>query len=154
MSLEVDRALVLPYNTHIDSNKQGAEQMEAFKTWEQMTPLEQYACTYWDMYKDANGVRPRGIDTTSWTLEQFEAEFVQLGRAIEQAEIARKAAEAEAQNAFEMRVQGLLMSGAKDRAMALRWIHEAEGSDGDEDYLCYLLGLPYGYFRKVDRVIV
>jgi hypothetical protein len=122
--------------------------MEAFKTWEDMTALEQYACQFWDMYKDAYGVRPRGIDTTSWTLEQFEAEFVQLGQAIEQAEIARKAAEAEAQNAFEMRVQGLLMSGAKDRAMALRWIHEAEGSDGDEDYLCYLVGLPYRYFVK------
>jgi hypothetical protein len=122
--------------------------MNEFKTWEQMTPLEQYACTYWDMYKDANGVRPRGIDTTSWTLEQFEAEFVQLGQAIEQAEIARKAAEAEAQNAFEMRVQGLLMSGAKDRAMALRWIHEAEGSNGDDEFLCYLVGLPYGYFVK------
>jgi hypothetical protein len=32
--------------------------------------------------------------------------------------------------------------------MALRWIHEAEGSDGDEEYLCFLVGLPYGYFRQ------
>jgi len=38
--------------------------------------------------------------------------------------------------------------------MALRWIHEAEGSNGDEEYLCHLIGLPYGYFRSVDRVIV
>ena len=124
--------------------------MEAFKTWEEMTVLEQYACQYWDMYKDAYGVRPRWIDTTKWTLEQFEAEFASLATAIEQAEVERKAAEAEAQHDFEMRVQGLLMSGAKDRTMALRWIHEAEGSNGDEDYLCYLIGLPYGYFRKVD----
>jgi hypothetical protein len=30
----------------------------------------------------------------------------------------------------------------------MRWIHEAEGSNGDDEYLCYLVGLPYGYFRK------
>jgi len=124
--------------------------MEALQTWEEMTVLEQYACQYWDMYKDAYGVRPRWIDTTQWTEEQFEAEFASLATAIEQAEVERKAAEAEAMHAFEMRVQGLLMSGAKDRDMALRWVHEAEGSNGDEDYLCYLIGLPYGYFRKVD----
>jgi hypothetical protein len=75
--------------------------MEDFKTWGEMTVLEQYACTYWDMYKDAYGVRPRGIDTSAWT-----------------------------------------------REMALRWIHEAEGSNGDDEYLCYLIGLPYGYFRR------
>jgi len=119
-----------------------------------MTVLEQYAYQYWDMHKDAYGVRPRCIDTSSWTEADFEAEFVVLGRVIQQEEIARKAAEERAMHDFEMRVQGLLMSGAKDRAMALRWVHEAEGSNGDEDYLCYLVGLPYGYFRKVDRVIV
>ena len=122
--------------------------MEAFKTWEEMTVLEQYACTYWDMHKDAYGVRPRCIDTTQWTEADFEAEFVILSKVIEQENIARKASEERAEHDFEMRVLGLLQTGAKDRAMALRWIHEAEGSDGDDEYLCYLVGLPYGYFRK------
>ena len=119
-----------------------------------MTVLEQYAYQYWDMYKDAYGIRPRGIDTSAWTEEQFEAEFRQLGMIIADNDRERKEAEERAMHNFEMRVQGLLMSGAKDREMALRWIHEAEGSNGDDDYLCYLIGLPYGYFRKVDRVIV
>jgi len=122
--------------------------MEQFKSWEEMTDLEQAQCTYWDMYKDAYGVRPRGVDTSGWTLEHFEAEAKILGAAIEQSEIERKAAEAKAQHDFEMRVQGLLMSGAKDRDMALRWIHEAEGSNGDDEYLCFTQGLPYSYFRK------
>ena len=124
--------------------------MEAFKTWEEMTTLEQYACQYWDMHKDAYGVRPRGIDTTAWTEADFEAEFVVLSKVIDQENQVRKAAEDKAAHDFEMRLQGLLMSGAKDRDMALRWIHEAEGSYGDDDYLCFILGLSYGYFRKVD----
>ena len=128
--------------------------MEDFKSWEEMSVLEQYACQFWDMYKDAYGVRPRGIDTSSWTEEQFEAEFVSLSRTIEANYKEQLIAEEQATIDFEMRVQGLMMSGAKSYEMALRWIHEAEGSDGDEEYLCFLVGLPYGYFRKVDKVAV
>jgi len=124
--------------------------MEAFKTWEEMTVLEQYACQFWDMYKDAYGFRPRHVDTAAWTLADFEREFEQLGAVIEQEEIMRKEAEAKSMHEFEMRMLDLMRSGAKDREMAMRWVHEAEGSNGDEDYLCYLIGLPYGYFRKVD----
>jgi hypothetical protein len=116
--------------------------------WEEMTVLEQYACQYWDMYKDAYGVRPRGIDTSAWDEATFEAEFVQLARVIDEENKLRVAAEAKAAHDFEIRMLDLLVSGAKDREMALRWVHEAEGSDGDDEYLCYLLGLPYRYFVK------
>jgi hypothetical protein len=122
--------------------------MEAFKSWEEMSVVEQYACQFWDMYKDAYGVRPRGIDTSTWTEADFEAEFVSLSKVIEQENKARVESEERAAHDFEMRVLGLLQSGAKDREMALRWVHEAEGSNGDDEYLCYLVGLSYGYFRK------
>jgi len=125
-----------------------------FKSWEEYTPLEQAACTYWDMYKDAHGFRPRHIDTSTWTLEQFEAEFRDLQEVIEREAILRNDSQARASHEFEMRMLSLLQSGAKDREMAMRWIHEAEGSDGDDEYLCFLLGLAYGYFRTVDKVIV
>ena len=120
--------------------------MEAFKTWEEMTTVEQYACQFWDMYKDAWGVRPRGIDTSSWTEAEFEAEFVSLSKTIDANYKVQLEQEERAQHDFEIRVLDLLMSGAKDREMALRWIHEAEGSNGDDEYLCFLLGLPYRYF--------
>jgi hypothetical protein len=119
-----------------------------FTTWEQMTTLEQYACTYWDMYKDAFGIRPRGIATSSWTEADYLAEFKQLGEIIDREEIARKAAEAINLEKFERRVAELLSIGAKDSDMAMRWIHEAEGTQGDNDYLAWTLGLPYQYFRK------
>jgi hypothetical protein len=124
-----------------------------FKSWEEMTTVEQYACQFWDMYKDAYGVRPRGIDTSSWTEAEFEREFVQLSKTIDANYRDQLAREEVAKHDFEMRMLSLLQTGAKDREMALRWVHEAEGSDGDDEYLCYLLGLPYRYF-VVDTVAV
>jgi hypothetical protein len=124
-----------------------------FKSWEEMTTVEQYACQFWDMYKDAYGVRPRGIDTSSWTEAEFEAEFVQLSKTIDENYRDQLAREEVAKHDFEMRMLSLLQTCAKDREMALRWVHEAEGSNGDDEYLCYLLGLPYRYF-VVDTVAV
>ena len=120
--------------------------MEAFKSWEEMSTLEQYACQFWDMYKDAYNVRPRGIDTSAWTEAEFEAEFVQLGKTIEANYKLQLESEAKAVERFEAQVESFIQSGAKDRATAIRWFHEAEGSQGDDEYLCYLLGLPYRYF--------
>jgi hypothetical protein len=120
-----------------------------FKSWEELSELEQYQATYWDMYKDAYGVRPRGVDTSNWTVETFLKEFAYLGLVIEREDIARKEAEASATVVFEQRIQSLIEAGAKDRATAMRWIHEAEDTNGDDDYLAYTLGLPYQYFRKV-----
>jgi hypothetical protein len=101
------------------------------------------------MYKDAFGIRPRGIDTSAWTEADFLAEFKELGEVIDREEIARKSAEAKAIELFERRVAELISVGAKDYEMAMRWIHEAEDTNGDDDYLAYTLGLPYQYFRKV-----
>lgn len=122
--------------------------MNEFKSWEEMSTVEQYACQYWDMYKDAYGVRPRGIDTSNWTEADFEAEFKVLGEAIEREDIARRAAEAEAVTKFEQHVVNTMCMGARDRETALRWIMDASDAGGDWEYFCYLNGLPYGYFNK------
>jgi hypothetical protein len=131
------------------ANKEHEMSEFTFKSWEEYTPLEQAACTYWDMYKDAHGFRPRHVDTSTWTLEQFEEEFKSLEDIIDRENTLRKEREEAASHEFEMRMQDLLRSGAKDRAMALRWVHEAEGSNGDDEYLCFLVGLSYGYFKVV-----
>jgi hypothetical protein len=120
-----------------------------FKSWEEMSVLEQYACQFWDMYKDAYGVRPRGIDTSSWTVEQFEEEFESLQKTINANYEQEKEQQAEAMVAFEARIAQVIASGARNRDTAMRWIHDAEGSQGDDEYLCFLVGLPYGYFKKV-----
>lgn len=121
--------------------------MEQFKSWEEMSELEQAQATYWDMYKDAYGVRPRGVDTSGWSLEYFEAEFKVLGEAINQEEIARKESEARAIVKFEDSVANLMHTGT-NRERVIAWLMDAEGANGDSEYFCFTQGLPYGYFRK------
>ena len=118
------------------------------KSWEELSKLEQAQYIFWDMYKDAHGFRPRGIDTSSWTLEQFEAEFADLGSIIKKEDDQRKINEAEAIVKFEDRVLNLMHNGTnRDRVIA--WLMDAEGANGDFEYFCFTQGLPYGYFKKV-----
>ena len=119
-----------------------------FKSWEEMSELEQAQCTYWDMYKDAYGVRPRGVNTSSWTLADFEQEFASLGSVIQREEADRKVAEDEAIEKFEQHVLNTICMGARDRETALKWIMDASNANGDWEYFCFTQGLPYNYFRK------
>ena len=118
------------------------------KAWNELSALEQAQSTHWDFYKEAYGFRPRHLDTSEWTLEDFDREFALLATVCEQNRIEREAAEAQAIVRFEARITDLIQSGAKDRETAMRWIHEAEGTDGDDSYLCFQLGLPYRYLVK------
>ena len=119
-----------------------------FPSWEDLSALEQAQATYWDMYKDAYGVRPRGVDTSGWSLEYFEAEFKMLGEAINQEEIARKASEAQAIVKFEDRVATLMHTGT-DRERVIAWLMDAEGANSDFEYFCFTQGLPYRYFAQL-----
>jgi hypothetical protein len=109
-----------------------------------MTTHQELFSTYSDMYKDLHGFRPR-FDTSSWSEEHFQKEFVEMSAAITvQMDEERTVQEAN-ERAFEVRVAETIALGARDRETALKWIHEAEGSNGDNDYLCFLLNLRYGY---------
>ena len=121
---------------------------EVLTSWEKMTVLEQMQCQYWDMYKDAYGVRPRGVDTTSWTEADFMAEFDLLAMVINAEDLARKEAEATAVEKFEQHIINTMCMGARDRETALRWIMDASTANGDWEYFCFLNGLPYRYFEK------
>lgn len=122
--------------------------MSEFTTWEQMSDLEQAQSIFWDMYKDAHGIRPRGIDTSTWTLADFQLEFASLQEVIVREQANCQVAEKEAIAKFEQHVTNTICMGARDRETALRWIMDASNANGDWEYLCYDLGLPYHYFRK------
>jgi hypothetical protein len=121
--------------------------MSEFKSWSELSHLEQVACEFSDFYKDAHGFRPRHIDTSTWTLEDFDREFEVLADICKDNTARRVAEEAAAVTKLEARIADLITIGAKDRAMAIRWIAEAEECNGDMDYLCFLVGVPYGYFK-------
>lgn len=114
--------------------------------WSDLSELEQLQSIYWDAFKDAHGIRPRGIDTSTWTVEDFEAELVSLGEVADRAHAERLASEAKAAEVLEVRIQNLMHTGT-NRERVIAWIADAEGANGDMEYLCFLLGLRYGYFR-------
>jgi hypothetical protein len=123
-------------------------QMSEFKSWEEMTALEQAQCTYSDFHKDAYGFRPRN-DISNWTLEDFDREFAIFARVCEENRIREEAAEAEAIVRFEDRVTNLMHTGT-NRARVVAWLMDAEGANGDYEYFCFTQGLPYGYFKQME----
>ncbi len=119
-----------------------------FKSWDDMTALEQAATIYSDMYKDAYGFRPRGINTDSWTEAQFNDALDELGRVIEASETARKEDEAAAILKFEDSVTNLMHTGT-NRARVIAWLLQEADAEDDPEYFCYKKGLPYNYFHNV-----
>jgi hypothetical protein len=113
----------------------------------ELTDLDQLAAIYSDVYKDATGMRPRH-NTSGWTNEDFNREIEFYSKMA--AEKAEHEAAAEAANVVELEatIERLIKTGAANRETAIRWIADAEGVNGDMQYLCYQLGLPYGYFNR------
>lgn len=119
-------------------------------TWEEMSNKEQLECIIWDAYKDAYGIRPRHMNLSAMTEQELQAELTFLEGEIERRIVEERAEQEEAIVRFEKRVQDTIEAGANDRETAIRWIVEAEEAEyADLDYLCYRLGLPYGYFKEI-----
>lgn len=115
------------------------------KAWTEMTELEQLWCTYSDAYKDAHGFRPRG-ELEDWSVEHLTAEIQRLSEVIEQ-QIAAERLEQEASiEAFEEHIREQADVGI-DRAQAIANLHVDRNTWGDNEFLCYDLGLPYGYIK-------
>ncbi len=107
---------------------------------------------YSDLHKDAYGFRPGEGNYAAWeamTADEKQARWERMLEDLDRSMREEENAQKVATEVFEQRVQNLIETGAKNRETALRWIHQAEGTDGDDEYLCYCCGLPYGYFRKV-----
>ena len=121
--------------------------MNEVNIYENLSRKEQLEAIVWDMYKEAHGIRPRHLRLSEMTEEELQAMSKRLEAEIEMAEKTRRADQAAAVLRFSKRIDEVIKSGAKDRETAMRWIHEADGSNGDDEYLCYLNGLPYGFFK-------
>ena len=105
-----------------------------------------------DLHKDAFGFRPSQCWWEQWksnTPAEKQVEWDYLIKAMEASFDEEKERESRAVVEFEIQVGRCRENGAKSREMALRWIMEASGADGDWEYFCFLNGLPYHYFKKV-----
>ena len=126
-----------------------SEMESVMKSWDELSRKEQLAATHYDFYKDVHGIRPRWMNYDAMTEEDLEKELDQLGREADAQRIEEEQRHKMNTSILENRIQALINSGAKNRDGAIRWLHEAHDTNGDDDYLCYLLDIPYGYFRKV-----
>jgi hypothetical protein len=108
--------------------------------------VQDYIDTYSDLYKEAFGMRPRNWNGTL-TIEQWREEFATLRAICEENARLEKQSEEKAIVELKATIASLIERGAKDEATALQWLHDAHDTNGDSEYLCYQLGLPYGYFK-------
>ena len=117
--------------------------------WNQMSDLEQASAIWWDLYKDVHGVRPRGVDTSNWTLEGFNAQINALSTALEEQMEEERQNQTLAIQRFESRVQDTVLAGAGNRETAIQWIMRDSGMGEDQEYIEFRFNLPFGYLRNV-----
>lgn len=109
----------------------------------QLTELEELECIYCELHKDVYGVKARWYKAES--VEKARADIEVLGKALEAQMAQDKIYQQEAIAAFEQVVKEHCQG---DFEAAKRWQHQAYDTGGDDEYLAYRLGLPYGYFKK------
>jgi len=129
-----------------------------FKTWEELTPLEQAASEYSDLFKAVNGFRPRNM-TTEWTLDDYETAFISLDEDANQLFEQEKEAYEQAIILFENTVAGMIELGANNREDAIRWIIDAFDEydkayiEADPHYFCFEMRLPTNYDWRNGKLI-
>ena len=107
-----------------------------------MTELEELESIYCEMHKDVYGVKARWYRAES--VEKAREDLKVLEAVLEVQMEADRKSQQEAIAAFEELARSY---GGVETAK--RWQHQAYDTQGDDEYLCYHLGLPYGYFKKV-----
>lgn len=104
-----------------------------------------------DLHKDAYGFRP---SQSFWAIfaasngDQKQKIWDDLLETLEATVARERADEARAIEQFERRVFDLRNIGAHGRSMAISWLHQAYDTEGDDEFLEFKLGLPYGYIRR------
>jgi hypothetical protein len=107
------------------------------------TRHEELQAIYWDFYKEVYNVRPRWMNFDAMTEAEIEAALDSLSVQAERVFARRDEEERAAIARFEKSVADTITNGAGTRATAIRWLMDAEaGANGDEEYFCYLNGLP------------
>ena len=103
-----------------------------------------------DLHKDAYGFRPDQGFWDRWleaTDDEKQAEWDWLCQVLEQEQARQEINYNSCIARLEERIVKLQECGARNRAMAIRWLDEAYQTDGDISFLEWNLGVPYGYLK-------
>lgn len=116
---------------------------------EPRTKLQELKDLYCDSHKDVYGIKARWVYDMDLTEADLESMMDQLEK--EYTEVREEEARIEAANEVKARerIRTLMVHGAKDAAMAIRWMHEAEGTGNDHQFLDYTLGTRYGFIEDI-----
>lgn len=104
-----------------------------------------------DLHKDAYGFRPSQSFWSTFAAanpDQKQAIWDDLLESLEATVARERQEQARAAERFEHLIADLIRCGAKDFEMAIKWLHEAHDTNGDDDYLEFMLGLSYKYIAK------
>lgn len=104
-----------------------------------------------DAFKDAHGVRPRGIYKEWWTESELEIEFKHLSMICEDNRLHETKLEAEALVRFELLIKRTIKYGAADRETAIKWLVDGEDlqwCEYDLQYFFWKHGLSYEIQNK------
>ena len=103
-----------------------------------------------DLFKDAYGSRPGQGFWDRWleaSDEEKQAEWDWLCQVLEQEHARQEINYNSCIARLEDRIASLMEAGAKNRAMAIRWLDDAYDTGGDISFLEWHLGVPYGYLK-------
>lgn len=113
------------------------------------TELQQLMDEYCDYHKDVYGVKARWIYNSGVTVAELKKMLASLEQSYyEQAELERKQTARNEQAAWEQ-IKQFMALGAKDVAMAIRWMHDAHDTEGDNRFLDFDLCCSYGFIENI-----
>ena len=107
------------------------------------------ADAHYDFYKAVHGIRPRWMIYENMTEADLESELNTLQKESDIQDAQDKIMHEKNANDAMIVIQNLMAAGAKDTAMAIRWLHEAHNTNGDNQYLDYCLGCEYGFIESL-----
>ena len=107
------------------------------------TKLQELMDDYCDLHKSVHGVKARWIYNTDYTEAEMEFLLESLQKEGERVWAEEAKQEANADAAFVAAINKMVELGAGDHKTALKWLHDAHDTGGDNRYLGFDFGCSY-----------
>jgi hypothetical protein len=107
------------------------------------TKLQELQDDYCDLHKSVHGVKARWIYNTDYTESEMESLLKSLQKEGERIWELEAKQEAIADDAFLAAINKMVELGAGDHKTALKWLHDAHDTGGDNRYLGFDFGCSY-----------